>query len=146
MADLAAAGRAGAARFTDRERREVVVQDEALAGRAAGVGVEVLRLLAGGEGGDAERLGFTALEQAGAVRAGQEADFRREGANLHVTATVHALLLVQDGDAERLLLDVLEGGADLEGGGVPGIFARIAALTSDFSAPTALPRAALVGL
>ena len=94
------------------------MQHEALAGLAARVGVEVLRFLARSERRQAERLRFTALEQAGTVRAGQETDLGRKRADVEVAAAVDALLLVEDGDAERLLLDVVERLRNLERRGV----------------------------
>ena len=75
-------GAAGAAGLADAERREVVMQDEALARLAARVGVEVLRFLARGERREAERLRFAALEESAAVGAGQQADLCRELARM----------------------------------------------------------------
>src|SRR6266545_1616969 len=59
VANLTPAGAADAAGFADGEIREVVVEDELLGGFAADVGIEILGILGGAEGGQAEGLGFT---------------------------------------------------------------------------------------
>ena len=119
VADFAAVRAADAAGFTDGEGREVVVQDEALAGLAAGVGVEVLGFVGGRERGEGEGLGFAAGEEGGAVGAREQADFAAERADgRRGRGRRSGLLLVEDGDAEGFLLEVVEGLADLEVGGL----------------------------
>ena len=108
VADFAAAGAGGAAGLADRERREVVVEDEALGAGAAGEGVEFLRLLGGPERGEDQRLGVAALEDGGAVHAGQHADLAGERADRGGIAPVGARALVEDGLAVGLVLEVLE--------------------------------------
>ena len=88
MADFAAAGAGDAAGFADGEVREVVVQDELLAGLAAGVRVELLRVVGGAEGGERDGLGLAALEQRRTVRAGQNADLAGKRAEIAQTASV----------------------------------------------------------
>ena len=114
VADFAAARAAGAAGFADAERREVVVQDEALRGLAAGVAVEILGFVGGRERREGDRLRFAALEERAAVRAREQADFGAELADLIEVAAVAADLFVEDADAEGFLLQVVEGLADLE--------------------------------
>ena len=115
VADFAAARAAGAAGFADAEWREVVVQDEPLAGFAAGVAVEFLRFVGGRERGQAEGLGFAALEERAAVAAREQADLRAELRGLSsYPRPSQRDLLVEDADAEGLLLQVIEGLADLE--------------------------------
>src|SRR5262245_59679694 len=86
MADLAPAGSTDAASLDDRERREVVVQEERIL-----VGplqrVDELLVLAGTESGDHHRLGLAAREQRGAVGARQYADLGHDRTHgLHVAA------------------------------------------------------------
>ena len=70
VADLAALRSAHTARFAGAVRREVILVHIALAlGRVDGV--KTLPLVEHAERGDGKRLGLTALEQAGAVAAGQ---------------------------------------------------------------------------
>ena len=115
VADFAAAGAADAAGFTDGERREVVVQDEALGRLAAGVAVEVLGFVGGREGREGERLRFAALEERAAVRAREQADFGAELADLvERRGRRSGSCLSRMRDAEGLLLEVVEGLADLE--------------------------------
>ncbi len=136
VADLAAARAAGAAGFADAEWREVVVQDESLAGFAAGVAVEFLGFVSGCEGRETEGLRFAALEKGAAVASGEQAGLRAEWANFIIAAPVAADFLVEDADAEGLLLKIVEGLADLELCGL-GNASRMAALTSSLSASTA---------
>ena len=77
VADFAAVQAADAAGLTDREGREVVVEDETLGRLAAGVAVEVLRLVAGRERRQAERLRLAAGEERGTVRARAAGRLRR---------------------------------------------------------------------
>ena len=63
--------------FSDGERREVVVQHEALLGFAF-EGFEALLVVVGAEGGGDQRLGFAAGEERRTVGAGQNADFDRD--------------------------------------------------------------------
>src|ERR1017187_1198320 len=75
VADFAPAGTADASGFAHGEIREVIVQDEFFLGSAAGVGIKFLRVVAGAERGQRERLGFAAAEQRRTVGARQNADF-----------------------------------------------------------------------
>jgi hypothetical protein len=65
-------------------------------------------------------------------------------ADLVDATAVAAVLLVEDGDAEGFLLEVVEGLADFEAV-ASGNLALMAVSTSSFKAPTALPRATLEG-
>src|SRR5262249_30375473 len=73
VADLAAAGRAEPPGLADRERWEIVVQQEGLLVGAL-QRVDELLVLAGAERGDHQRLGLAAREQRRAVGARQDAD------------------------------------------------------------------------
>ena len=70
MADLATTGAADATGFADGEVREVVVEEEFLLGSAAGVGVEILRVLVCAECNERHGLRFTTRENRRAVRTG----------------------------------------------------------------------------
>jgi hypothetical protein len=93
VADFAAAGGAEAAHFADAVGREVVVQDEALLVRAAGDGVQVLGVIGGAEGDRGQGLGFAAVEEGGAVDAGQESDLGGQGADFVEAAAADAALV-----------------------------------------------------
>ena len=82
MTDLAAPGRTGAAGFANGERREVVVQDEALGLLAAGVAVEFLGFVGRREGREGDGLRFAALEKRAAVRTREQTDFGAERADV----------------------------------------------------------------
>ena len=114
MADFAAVHAAEAAGLADAERREVVVQDKALGRLAAGVVVEVLRLVRRGQSGEGHGLRFTAREKGGAVGAREHAHLGLELAQVVQSAPVAALFAVEDADAEGFLLQVVEGLADGE--------------------------------
>ena len=114
MADFAPARAADAAGFADAEGREVVVQKETLRGFAATVGVDVLRLLDRRERDERQRLRFATLENGRTMGAREDADFARDLAQVLVAAAIHALLLVEDADAEGLFLHVIERLVDRE--------------------------------
>ncbi|MNX81918.1 hypothetical protein D3C86_1136240 [compost metagenome] len=81
----------------------------------AGDGVEPVDLLGvarGAQGADVEDLGLTADEEARAVRAGQDAHFAGDGADLVELAAIDAQALLGDELAEDLLLEVVEHVAD----------------------------------
>ena len=90
VADLAAAGRAGAAGFADRIMREVVVQHERLFIRPL-QRVDELLVLGGAERGHHQSLGLAAGEQRRAVGARQYADFRHDRTHGLEVAAVDAL-------------------------------------------------------
>ena len=108
MTDLATAGAAGPAGLAHAERREIVMQEKALRGFAATVGVDVLRFFDGRERHERERLRFAALENRGTVRAREHADFAIDRTQILIAAAIHALLFVEHADAESLLLHVIE--------------------------------------
>ena len=99
VADLAARRAAHELHFTDRERREVVVEHEALEGLAFEV-LDLLRFLRRAEGDGDEGLRLAAGEDRGAVRAREHAEVDRDRADLLERAAVEALLLVEDEVAE----------------------------------------------
>ncbi len=113
VADFAAAGRAHAAGFTDREGREVIVQEERLFVRSR-QRVDELLIFAGAEGGHHERLRFAAGEQRRAVGTGQHADFRHDRAHRLDVASVDALAGVEDVPANDLRFQLLEHAGNAE--------------------------------
>ena len=111
VADFAASGRAHAAGFPDRERREVIVQHERLFVRAL-QRIDVLLVLAGAERGNHQRLGLAAGEQRRAVRARQNADFRHDLTHGREVAAVDALASVENVPAHDLGFEFLEHAGD----------------------------------
>ena len=112
VADLAATWRARALHFTDAERREVVVQEEALLplGHEA---VDHLLVVHATERHDAESLRLAAREQDRAVDAREHADFDRDRTDRDVVAAVGATTR-----EDRLALAVLDDAADDLGEGL----------------------------
>ena len=87
MADFAAAGAAQELHFADRERREVVVEHEALPGLAVDH-LDLLLVVRRAERDGDERLRFAAGEDRRTVRARQHARFDRDGADLVELAAI----------------------------------------------------------
>ena len=111
VADLAPARRADAAGLADRERREVVVQEEV---RAVGAvqRVDHLLVVAGAERGDDQRLGLAAGEERRAVGAGQHAHLGEDRAHRREVAPVDAPAPLEDVRADDVGLELLD--ADVE--------------------------------
>ena len=111
VADLAPAGRAHAARLADGERREIVVQHEAL---LAGTlqRVDELLVLAGAQRGHDDGLRLAAREQGRAVRARQEVHLGGDGPHRRQVAPVDAALGADDVPAHDLLLEALDDVAE----------------------------------
>ena len=107
VADLAPAGAAHASRLAHRERREVVVQHEALFAGAF-ERVDELLVLAGAERRHDERLRLAAREQRRAVRARQHVHLRQDGAHGLQVAPVDALAGLDDVAAHDVALQRLE--------------------------------------
>ena len=89
VADLASARTAEELHFTDRERREVVVQHEPLVELAAHV-LDLLLVVGRAEGAGHERLRFAAGEHDGAVRPREHAGFGPDRPDLVELAAVEA--------------------------------------------------------
>jgi hypothetical protein len=138
VADLAAGLAAQGLGLAGAERGEVVVEQEVAVDVAAD-GVEALDVLLGAEGGGDDRLGLAALEQRGAVRAGQRMGLDVDRADVAGAAAVDALALLDHALADDLLLELREGARDLDtagrvvgeelgGDGLGGDVDRLAAL------------------
>ena len=90
VADFAAAGAAQEFHFADRERREIVVQHEALERLVLEEEIEALLVFLGAERGGDERLRLAAGEESRAVNARQNADLAGDLANLVEGASIGA--------------------------------------------------------
>ena len=112
MADFAALRGADATGLAGRIRRHLVVVHIALGGRAR-QGVDLLLHLEHVERGDAQNLGFAALEQGGAMHAGHHVDLGGERADVTQATAVDAVVLREDATAHDLALQLLERVADL---------------------------------
>ena len=113
VADLAPAGRAEPSGLADRERREVVVQQERFLVGAL-QRVDVLLVLAGPECRYDQRLGLAAREQCRAMGARQHASFAYDRAHGLDVAAVNARAGVEDVPAHDLGFEILEHGGDLK--------------------------------
>ena len=112
MADFSALRGAHAANFAGAVRREVVLMHVALTLDRLD-GVEALPLVEHAERADGERLGLAALEEAGAVNAGQVARNDVKRANLVRATAVGALAGLDDHLAHGLLLELLKRSSDV---------------------------------
>ncbi len=122
VTNFATARTADAAHFADGPAREIVVQHEPPE-LFAGQLVEALFVAARAERRGHDRLGFTAREQGGAVRARQDADFDRDGADFVQGAAVHARLGLDDLLAHDALLDGVKRSGNVALAGVEQLFA-----------------------
>src|SRR5438094_5111664 len=90
------------------------MENETLRSHSATVGVNVLRFFNWRERDEGQRLGFAALENGRSVRAWQHAQFTRNRSQVLVTAAIDSLCLVQNADAKRFLLELIECLGDRE--------------------------------
>src|SRR5580704_18867821 len=95
VADFSPAWRPDAAGFADRERREIVVQQERLLVRPL-QRVDELLILAGAERGDHQCLGLAAREQGRAVSTRQHAHLAYDLPDGFYVAAVDACAGVED--------------------------------------------------
>ena len=107
VADLAASRATQEGHFAHRERREVVVQHEALLGFAF-EGLQPLHVFAGAQRGGDQRLGFAAGKDRRPVRARQHADFDPDIADLVELAAIRTALVLDHLLAEDLLAQQVE--------------------------------------
>src|SRR2546430_798168 len=108
MADFPPARTADASGFAHREIREIVVQDEFLFAFAAGVGIELLSILAGAESRECHGLSFPAAKYCRTVSARQNSNFAPDGAHLVERTAIQTLGLIHDQSPHRLLLNVIK--------------------------------------
>src|SRR5437879_13523418 len=109
VADFAAARAAEELYFTDAERREIVVQHEAVELVLLEEQVEALHVFLGAQGQSSERLGFAAGKERGTVDAGEQADFASDQTNLVEGAAVWTAASVENIVAENILTEAFEG-------------------------------------
>ena len=109
MPDLSPPRAAHELDLADRERREVVVQQEALLALPL-ERLDHLNVFGGSEGAGHQRLRLAAGKKRGAVRSGQQADLTGHRADLVERAPVEALALDEDRPAELLLDHVVQDG------------------------------------
>ena len=107
VAGVAARRGAEAADFTDRVRREVIVDHEARVAEALEPVDHLLRFL-GAQRRGADRLGLAAGEQRRTVGARQEADHRLDRADGLGVAAVDAAAFLQDRGADDVGLELLD--------------------------------------
>ena len=112
MADLAALRGADAADLTRGERGEVVLVHVTLGVDGRQV-VDLLLHAQHRQGGDTQDLGLAALEEGGAMHAGQDLDLGGQGTDLARRTAVHADLFAQGAVTDRCLLERAE--SSLEG-------------------------------
>src|SRR5438552_6584187 len=109
MADFAAARATKEFHFTDAERREVVVQHEAVELVLLEKQVEALHVFLGAQSQRGKRLGFAASEEGGAVHAGEQANFAGDQANLVEGAAVGTAACVENIVAKDIFAEAFQG-------------------------------------
>src|ERR1017187_4394065 len=115
MSYFAATGPTGAAGFANAERREVVMKDKFLFRWATRPRVHVLRVGFRTERGHDQGLRFAALENGGAMGAGQDADFAVQLTKVAGAAAIGALVVIDDGIADGVVLNLVERLLEFEG-------------------------------
>ena len=109
VADFAATRAAKEFHFANAERREVVVQHEAIELIVLEEQVEALHVFLGAEGESGESLRFAAGEERGTVHAGEQADFAGDMANLVEGAAIRTAACVQNVIAEDIFAEAFDG-------------------------------------
>src|SRR5216683_1225227 len=109
VADFAAARATQEFHFADAERREVVVQHEAVELVLLEEQVEALHVFLGAEGQSGQRLRFAAGKEGGTVDTGQQADFAGDQANLIEGAAVGTAAGVENIVAENIFAEAFQG-------------------------------------
>ena len=122
MTNLAAVQTTEAACLTNREGREVVVEDEALAVLATGVVVKILTLVGRSQGRGSQCLGFTPCKESRTVHPWEKSHFTVELTKIPWRPAIGTDTFFHDAQAEGLLLNVFEDLLDLEAGRVGSAF------------------------
>ena len=112
VTDFTTTRRTNAANFTNRVRREVIVQQEVRT-EVAVQSVDDLFVVAGAEGGNNQTLGFAASEQSRTVRTWQQASFTNDRANLIQCTTVDALTFFNNRTTENRGFELFQRGAEV---------------------------------
>src|SRR5258708_18507173 len=108
MADFAAARASKEFHFTDAERREVVVQHEAIELVLLEEQVEALHGFLGAQRQSSKGLGFAAGKERGAMHARKQADLAGDQANLVEGAAVGTATGIEHIVAENILAETLK--------------------------------------
>src|SRR5260370_38001336 len=109
MANFAAAGATKEFYFADAERREIVVEHEAVELVLREEQVEALHVFLGAEGKGGESLGFTASEERGAMNAREQADFASDLADLVEGAAIGTAAFVKNVVTEDFFAEAFKG-------------------------------------
>src|SRR6266700_7508611 len=109
VTNFAAARAAQEFYFANAERREIIVQHEALELVLLEEQVEALHVFLGAESESGERLSFAAREESGTVDAREQADFAGDLANLIEGAAIGTAAGVQNVVAEDVLAQAFKG-------------------------------------
>src|SRR6266478_4764455 len=109
MANFAAAGATKEFYFAHAERREIVVEHEAVELVLREEQVEALHVFLGAEGKGGESLGFTASEERGAMNAREQADFASDLANLVEGAAIGTATFVKNVVTEDFFAEAFKG-------------------------------------
>ena len=108
MTDFPTTGRTCPARFTHRERREIVVQNKPLGFLPTSIAVQLLRLISGSERHQGDRLRFATLKECRTVTPRKQSNLRTQIADLIQSTTVTTRLLVENRNPEGFLLQIVE--------------------------------------
>src|SRR5260370_2940208 len=107
--NFAGAGATKAFYFAEAERREIVVEHEAVELVLREEQVEALHVFLGAESERCESLGFTASEERGAMNAREQADFASDLADLVEGAAIGTAAFVKNVVAEDFFAEVFKG-------------------------------------
>src|SRR5438128_635579 len=108
MSNLAPPRSACPAGFADAKWRKIVMQNKSFRLFAAAVRVNHLCFFNRRERCERERLRFAALKNRRTVCAWQHAYFATDRTQIRISTSINALLFLQNTDAKRLLLNVIE--------------------------------------
>src|SRR5208283_2348960 len=108
MSNFAAAGSTHKPNFADAERREIVVQHEALGSFGGIEHLDALFVVFRSKSRSDQRLSFSARKQGRAVRARENADFDLDLADLIELASIGTLAILQHLIAKNALHQTLE--------------------------------------
>ena len=114
MPNLASACTAESSRFSNAERRKIVMEDKALRLISACIAVDHLSLLGRGKRRECDCLRFAAREKRRTMRARQEPNFCAQRTKIMESAPVTALLPIKNADPECLFLQVIESLGNFE--------------------------------
>src|SRR6266478_919448 len=109
VANFAAAGATKEFYFADAERREIVVEHEAVELVLREEQVEALHVFLGAESKGGESLGFAASKERGTVNAREQADFASDFTNLVESAAIGTAAFVKNVVTEDFFAEAFKG-------------------------------------